>query len=48
MIDQVAQLTNDTWENIFKSNVYNFLNLVSYIRAKSAMQNNEMEKFKRR
>jgi hypothetical protein len=48
MIDQVAQLTNDTWENIFNSNIYNFLNLVSYIRAKSAMEKNEIEKFKRR
>lgn len=48
MIDEVSKLTNDTWENIFNSNVYNFLNLVSYIRAKTAMINNEREKFIRR
>lgn len=47
-MDQVSELTRETWDNIFQKNVYEFLNLVCYLKDKRAMEKNEIEKFKRR
>ena len=48
LIDQVSDLTKETWDNVLKKNIYEFLNLVCYIKSKRAMEKNEMEKFKRK
>lgn len=47
MIDMVSELTRDSWDNVLKKNIYEFLNLVCYIKDKKAMEKNEIEKMKR-
>lgn len=48
MIEQVSDLTKETWDNVFQMNVVEFLNIMCYIKDKKAMEKNEIDKFKRR
>ena len=48
LIDQVSELTRESWDNVLKKNVFEFLNLVSYLQDKRAMEKNEIDKFKRK
>ena len=46
LIDQVSELTRESWDNVLKKNIYEFLNLVCYLKDKRAMEKNEIDKMK--
>ena len=46
LIDNVGELTRDKWDDVFKKNIYEFFNLVSYLQYKSKKQKDQIEKWK--
>ena len=47
LVDQVGQLTRDKWDDVFRKNIYEFFNLVSYIRHKNNKEKQQLEQWKR-
>lgn len=47
LVDNVGQLTRDKWDDIFEKNIYEFFNLLSYLKYKNNRQKEQIEKWKR-
>ena len=46
-VDEVSETTRESWETVFKMNIVEFLNILSYIRDKAAEEKRKMEEYKR-
>lgn len=46
LVDNVGQLTRDKWDDIFSKNIYEFFNLVSYLKYKNNKQKEQIERWK--
>ena len=42
----MSELTRESWDKVLEKNVYEFLNLVSYLKSKRAMEKYEIDNFK--
>lgn len=47
LIDNISDLTKDKWDDVFKKNIYEFFNLLAYLRHKNKRQKEQIEKWKR-
>lgn len=47
LVDSVSQLTRDKWDDVFKKNIYEFFNLLAYLKHKSNKEKERIEKWKR-
>ena len=47
LVDNVSELTRERWEDVFKKNVYEFFNLLSYIQYKNKKMKENIERWKR-
>lgn len=47
LIDNVSDLTKDKWDDVFKKSIYEFFNLISYLKYKNRKQKEQIEKWKR-
>lgn len=47
LVDSVSQLTRDPWDTVFSKNIYEFFNLLSYLKHKSNKEKERIEKWKR-
>jgi len=45
-VDDVSELTRETWDAVFKKTIYEFFNLLSYLRQKNENLKNSIEKWK--
>lgn len=46
LVDNIGQLTRDKWDDVFKKNIYEFFNLLSFLRYKNNKQKEQIEKWK--
>ena len=46
LVDNVAELTHDKWDDVFRKNIYEFFNLISYLRFKNEKIKERIEKWK--
>lgn len=46
LIDEVGELTRDKWDDVFKKNIYEFFNLVAYLKHKNKRRKEQIEKWK--
>jgi hypothetical protein len=46
LIDNVGQLTRDKWDDVFKKNIYEFFNILSFLKYKNNKQKEQIEKWK--
>lgn len=46
LIDEVGELTRDKWDDVFKKNIYEFFNLVAYLKYKNKRRKEQIEKWK--
>lgn len=47
LVDNVSELTREKWDDVFRKNVYEFFNLLSYISHKNKKHKELIEKWKR-
>lgn len=47
LIDNVSELCREKWDDVFLKNIYEFFNLVSYLKHKNNKQKEQIEKWKR-
>lgn len=47
LIDSVSELTREKWDDVFRKNIYEFFNLLSYLKQKNENLKNSIEKWKR-
>ena len=46
LVDNVGQLTRDKWDDVFRKNIYEFFNLLAYLKHKNKKINELTEKWK--
>ena len=46
LVDNVSGLTRDRWDDVFRKNIYEFFNLLAYLRHKNNKTKEQIEKWK--
>ena len=46
LVDNVGQLTRDKWDDVFKKNIYEFFNLLAFLKHKNNKEKERIEKWK--
>lgn len=46
LVDDVGELTRDKWDDVFRKNIYEFFNLLAYLRHKNNKRKEQIEKWK--
>ena len=47
LVNSVSEATRETWDNVFKKSIYEFFNILSYLRWSTERQKQMIEKYKR-
>lgn len=47
MVDNVAEVTKESWDKIFEKNIIEFLNLNCYIKEKREFEKKQIESFQK-
>lgn len=47
LIDNVSNLTRDKWDDVFQKNIYEFFNLLAYLKDKNKREKKQIERWKK-
>lgn len=47
LVESVSDLTKDKWDDVFTKNIYEFFNLLAYLKHRNQKQKEMIDKWKR-